>query len=58
MKGQQKTRRSAEEWRRIVKRSDCADKTQLGFCEAEGVALSTLPVWRRRLCRHRIPALP
>ena len=49
MKEQRKTSRSAEESRRIVERSQRTDKAQAEFCKAEGVVLSTLQLWRKRL---------
>ena len=56
MKEQRKTRRSTEEWRRIVERSQRTDKTLAEFCKSEGVALSTLQVWRKRLSNSAVPA--
>ena len=56
VKEQRKTSRSAEEWRRIVERSQRTDKAQAEFCKAEGVALSTLQLWRKRLSNSAAPA--
>ena len=56
MKKRRNVGRSAEDWGRIVERSQRTDKTQAEFCEAEGVALSTLQVWRKRLSDSAVPA--
>jgi len=41
-------RRSVEEWRAIVKRSEASGKTQREFCEAESVSHSSLGYWRKK----------
>ena len=56
MKERRNVRRSAEDWGRIVERSQRTDKTLAEFCKSEGVALSTLQLWRKRLSNSAVPA--
>ena len=42
-------RRSAQEWRKILARCERGGQSQREFCEREGLALSTLQWWRRKL---------
>ena len=42
-------RRSAQEWRKILARSERSGQSQREFCEGEGLALSTFQWWRRKL---------
>ena len=42
-------RRSAEQWREIQQRFEHSGQTQVAFCAAEGLALSTFTLWRRKL---------
>ena len=44
-----RTRRSAHEWSRILARFERGGQSQREFCEREGLALSTLQWWRRKL---------
>ncbi len=47
------TRRSAEQWREILQRFEHSGQTQPAFCAAEGLALSTFSLWRRKLNSSR-----
>lgn len=51
-------RRSAEEWRQIVERSNQTDKRLGEFCESEGLVLSTLQYWRKRFRAQVRAGLP
>lgn len=42
-------RRSAQEWSKILARFERGGQSQREFCEREGLALSTLQWWRRKL---------
>lgn len=42
-------RRSEQEWRDIVARFERSGKTREEFCGAEGLVISTLDAWRRKL---------
>ena len=42
-------RRSAGQWKALIERYERGCATQARFCACEGVALSTLQYWRRRL---------
>ena len=44
-----KSRRSEEEWREIVERCEGSPLSQSKFCLSEGIALSSLQKWKRRL---------
>ena len=46
-------RRSAEQWREIQQRFEHSGQTQVAFCAAEGLALSTFTLWRRKLDSSR-----
>ena len=46
-------RRSAEQWREIQQRFEHSGQTQPAFCAAEGLALSTFSLWRRKLNNSR-----
>ena len=46
-------RRSAEQWREIQQRFEHSGQTQAAFCAAEGLALSTFTLWRRKLGSSR-----
>ena len=46
-------RRSAEQWREIQQRFEHSGQTQAAFCSAEGLALSTFTLWRRKLGSSR-----
>ncbi len=41
-------RRSAEHGREIQQRFEHSGQTQVAFCAAEGLALSTFTLWRRK----------
>ena len=46
-------RPSAEQWREIQQRFEHSGQTQPAFCAAEGLALSTFTLWRRKLGSSR-----
>ncbi len=46
-------RRSAAQWREILQRFEHSGQTQPAFCAAEGLALSTFSLWRRKLNSSR-----
>ena len=46
-------RRSAEQWQEILQRFEHSGQTQPAFCAAEGLALSTFSLWRRKLNSSR-----
>ena len=46
-------RRSAEQWQEILQRFEHSSQTQPAFCAAEGLALSTFSLWRRKLNSSR-----
>ena len=46
-------RRSAEQWQEILQRFEHSGQTQAAFCAAEGLALSTFTLWRRKLDSSR-----
>ena len=46
-------RRSAEQWQEILQRFEHSGQTQPAFCAAEGLALSTFSLWRRKLGSSR-----
>ena len=46
-------RRSAEQWQEILQRFEHSGQTQAAFCAAEGLALSTFSLWRRKLNSSR-----
>ena len=46
-------RRSAEQWQEILQRFEHCSQTQAAFCAAEGLALSTFTLWRRKLDSSR-----
>ena len=56
MKQRQKFRRTREEWRQIVERSYRTSQAQPEFCKSEGIGLSTLALWRKRLRTSTVPA--
>ena len=44
-----RARRTAAEWRKLIKRFDRSGQTRGNFCAANGLALSTFDLWRRKL---------
>ena len=42
-------RRSAAQWRKLIERFDRSGQTRSNFCAANGLALSTFDLWRRKL---------
>ena len=44
-----RARRSAAQWRKLIERFDRSGQTRGSFCAANGLALSTFDLWRRKL---------
>ena len=44
-----RARRTAAQWRKLVERFERSGQTRGEFCAAQGLALSTFDVWRRKL---------
>ena len=44
-----RVRRSAAQWRKLIERFDRSGQTRGSFCAANGLALSTFDLWRRKL---------
>ena len=42
-------RRTAAQWRKLIERFDRSGQTRGDFCAANGLALSTFDLWRRKL---------
>jgi len=51
-----RTRRTAAQWRKLIERFDRSGQTRGKFCAANGLALSTLDLWRRKLGEAQAPA--
>ena len=49
-------RRSAAQWRKLIERFDRSGQTRGKFCAANGLALSTFDLWRRKLGETQVPA--
>ena len=49
-------RRSAAQWRKLIERFDRSGQTRSKFCVANGLALSTFDLWRRKLGQTRAAA--
>ena len=51
MSGQvaRRTRRSRDEWQRLVSEQAESGLTQTAFCEAKGLSLTSLQYWKRKL---------
>lgn len=45
----QRKRRSASEWQQVLDACDASSLSQAAFCRQQGLALSTLQYWKRRL---------
>ncbi len=48
--------RTADEWRRIMKRYEKSGLTIEAFCRREGVPKNSFWNWRRRLRKEQVPA--
>ena len=44
-----RSRRSAAQWRKLIERFEGSGQTRGKFCSANGLALSTFDLWRRKL---------
>ena len=44
-----RARRTAAQWRKLIERFDRSGQTRGKFCAANGLALSTFDLWRRKL---------
>ena len=44
-----RARRTAAQWRKLIERFDRSGQTRGNFCAANGLALSTFDLWRRKL---------
>ena len=44
-----RARRTAAQWRKLIDRFDGSGQTRAQFCAANGLALSTFDLWRRKL---------
>ena len=51
-----RTRRTAAQWRKLIERFDRSGQTRGKFCAANGLALSTFDLWRRKLGETQAPA--
>ena len=51
-----RARRTAAQWRKLIERFDRSGQTRGKFCAANGLALSTFDLWRRKLGEAQAPA--
>ena len=51
-----RARRTAAQWRKLIERFDRSGQTRGRFCAANGLALSTFDLWRRKLGQTQAPA--
>ena len=51
-----RARRTAAQWRKLIERFDRSGQTRGNFCAANGLALSTFDLWRRKLGETQAPA--
>ena len=51
-----RVRRTAAQWRKLIERFDRSGQTRGKFCAANGLALSTFDLWRRKLGEAQAPA--
>ena len=51
-----RSRRSAAQWRKLIERFEGSGQTRGKFCSANGLALSTFDLWRRKLGETQAPA--
>ena len=51
-----RARRTAAQWRKLIERFDRSGQTRGKFCAANGLALSTFDLWRRKLGETQAPA--
>ena len=50
-----RARRTAAQWRKLIERFDRSGQTRGNFCAANGLALSTVDLWRRKLGETQDP---
>jgi len=51
-----RARRTAAQWRKLIERFDRSGQTRGNFCAANGLALSTFDLWRRKVGETQAPA--
>ena len=51
-----RARRTAAQWRKLIERFEGSGQTRGKFCAANGLALSTFDLWRRKLGETQAPA--
>ena len=51
-----RARRTAAQWRKLIERFDRSGQSRGKFCAANGLALSTFDLWRRKLGETQAPA--
>ena len=51
-----RARRTAAQWRKLIERFDRSGQSRGKFCAANGLALSTFDLWRRKLGESQTPA--
>ena len=51
-----RARRTAAQWRKLIERFDRSGQSRGKFCAANGLALSTFDLWRRKLGEAQAPA--
>ena len=51
-----RARRTTAQWRKLIDRCDRSGQTRGKFCAANGLALSTFDLWRRKLGETQAPA--
>ena len=51
-----RARRTAAQWQKLIERFDRSGQTRGKFCAANGLALSTFDLWRRKLGEAQAPA--
>ena len=48
-----RTRRSHEEWQRLIEAQSASEPTQAAFCTANGLSLASFRHWKRRLASEQ-----
>ena len=51
-----RSRRTAAQWRKLIERFEGSGQTRGKLCSANGLALSTFDLWRRKLGETQAPA--
>ena len=52
------TRRSADQWRKLIDKFERSGMTQDHFCRREGLATATFSEWRRKLSASSLATIP